>query len=132
MATITKEASGSFENALKTYLEATADERLAEKINAGEKTFRGCAAYITGEARKQQRENVAIIDDATVYGWAAHYFEEDSIKEAEQKMQATVKKAENPAEKKPETEPKVEPIQTKPRRGLEGQMGIFELLGGEA
>lgn len=63
------------------YLQENASQVLAEKINNGEKTLSGCFGYIRSEARKQAQNGVAVIEDATVYGWAVHYFEEDSIKE---------------------------------------------------
>lgn len=63
------------------YLQENASQVLAEKINNGEKTLAGCFGYIRNEARKQAQNGVAVIEDATVYGWAVHYFEEDSITE---------------------------------------------------
>jgi len=63
------------------YLEQNASEALAEKINNGTKTMAGCWSYIRGEARKKAVNNCAVIEDAEVYGWAVHYFEEDDIPE---------------------------------------------------
>lgn len=72
------------------YLEENASEALTEKINNGtttpagvvvRKTMAGCWNYIRDEARKKARNQVAVIEDAEVYGWAVHYFEEDDIKE---------------------------------------------------
>ena len=76
-----------------SYLQENASETLAEKINNGvpiekdgkrlinKKTLNGFAAYATEEARKSVGNGAtgAFIDDPTVYGWAIHYFEEDSI-----------------------------------------------------
>lgn len=75
------------------YLQENASEELAEKINHGvtiekdgkrlisKKTLDGFAAYATEEARKLAAKGAkgTFIDDPTVYGWAIHYFEEDSI-----------------------------------------------------
>ena len=73
---------------VKAYLEANASETLAQKINNGvtverdgkklimKKALNGFWQYASEQARKQE---AAYIDDPTVYGWAIHYFEEDSI-----------------------------------------------------
>ena len=81
------------EQEILEYLENKASETLAEKINNGtpfekddepllnKKTLSGFMKYACDEARKlaEKGANSACIDDATVYGWAVHYFEEDSI-----------------------------------------------------
>lgn len=81
------------EERILAYLQENASETLADKINNGtpfekdgkplinKKTLAGFTDYAYEEARKLARKNakVMIIDDPTVYGWAIHYFEEDSI-----------------------------------------------------
>ena len=81
------------EELILTYLQNNASESLADKINNGtpfekdgkplinKKTLAGFTDYAYEEARKLTRKNakVMIIDDPTVYGWAIHFFEEDSI-----------------------------------------------------
>ncbi len=81
------------ERLIKAYLEANASETLAEKINNGvrvqkdgktlinKKTLAGFMKFACDEARKQAEKgaNSACVDDQTVYGWAVHYFEENSI-----------------------------------------------------
>ena len=81
------------EQRILEYLQNTASETLAEKINNGtpfekdgnpllnKKTLSGFMKYACDEARNlaEKGANSACIDDATVYGWAIHYFEEDSI-----------------------------------------------------
>ena len=66
---------------IKSYLEANASEMLALKINTGAKTFDSFMKYACDEARKTATKgvNYACIDDNTVFSWAIHYFEEDSI-----------------------------------------------------
>lgn len=78
---------------IKQYLEENASEILADKINNGVKIVKdnknltskkdldGFWRYATDEARKisDKSANGAYVDDETVYGWAIHYFEEDSI-----------------------------------------------------
>lgn len=87
------EAKTLAEQKVKAYLEANASAILAEKINNGvriqkdgkqllnKKTLAGFLQYACEEARKQADKGVrsACIDDETVYVWAIHYFEEDSI-----------------------------------------------------
>ena len=75
------------------YLQENASETLADKINNGtpfekdghpllnKKTLSGFMRYAGKESRKFARkdEQETCVDDDTVYGWAIHYFEEDSI-----------------------------------------------------
>lgn len=84
------------EQKIKAYLEENSSETLAEKINNGvrvqkdgktlinKKTLAGFMKFACDEARKQAEKgaNSACIDDQTVYGWAIHYFEEDSVEGA--------------------------------------------------
>ena len=81
------------EELILNYLQNNASETLADKINNGtpfekdgnpllnKKTLSGFMKYACEEARKlaEKGANFACIDDATVYGWAIHYFEEESI-----------------------------------------------------
>lgn len=78
---------------VKAYLEENASATLAEKINNGtpfekdgktfinKKTLDGFMKYASDEARKlaSKGANSACVEDKVVYGWAVHYFEEDSI-----------------------------------------------------
>ena len=78
---------------VEAYLEENASETLAEKINNGtpfekdgktfinKKTLDGFMKYASDEARKlaSKGANSACVEDNVVYGWAVHYFEEDSI-----------------------------------------------------
>lgn len=78
---------------VKAYLEENASETLAEKINKGtpfekdgktlinKKTLDGFMKYALDEARKlaSKGANSACVEDKVVYGWAVHYFEEESI-----------------------------------------------------
>ena len=78
---------------VKAYLEENASEVLAEKINSGvriekdgktlinKKTLDSFMKYASDEARKlaSKGANSACVEDKVVYGWAVHYFEEDSI-----------------------------------------------------
>ena len=78
---------------VKAYLEENASQILADKINNGtpfekdgktfinKKTLDGFMQYASSEARKlaSKGANSACVEDKVVYGWAIHYFEEDSI-----------------------------------------------------
>lgn len=80
---------------VKEYLENNAPSALAEKINCGvaiekdgkrlinKKTLDGFMKYATEEAKKlaEKGANSACVEDEVVFGWAIHYFEEDSIEE---------------------------------------------------
>lgn len=61
------------------HLESVASDSLVERINNGKKTLSDCWKYIVSEAKKKAVKGCACIDDQTVYGWAVHFFEEDSI-----------------------------------------------------
>ena len=86
-------AQNKQEELVLKYLQDNASETLADKINNGtpfekdghsltnKKTLAGFMKFACDEARKHAEKgaNSACIDDATVYGWAIHYFEEESI-----------------------------------------------------
>lgn len=86
-------AQNKQEELVLKYLQDNASETLADKINNGtpfekdghslinKKSLAGFMKYACDEARKlaEKGANSACIDDATVYGWAIHFFEEDSI-----------------------------------------------------
>lgn len=87
------EAKTKEQELVKVYLEENASEVLAEKINNGvciekdgktlinKKTLDDFMKYASDEARKlaSKGANSACVEDRVVYGWAVHYFEEDSI-----------------------------------------------------
>ena len=87
------QANDAAEQRVKDYLEANASEELARKINEGvpvekdgktllqKKSLQGFIRYATGEAKKTAEKGAsgAFVNDETVFGWAVHYFEEDSI-----------------------------------------------------
>ena len=86
-------ATTTEEKVLKEYLEQNASEVLPNKINNGvpvekdgknlvsRKTLAGFMKYATEEARKQAAKGAtsACLHSDIVFGWAIHYFEEDSI-----------------------------------------------------
>lgn len=86
-------AQNKQEELVLKYLQDNASETLADKINNGtpfekdgkpllnKKTLSDFMKYACNEAKSlaEKGANSACIDDATVYGWAIHYFEEESI-----------------------------------------------------
>lgn len=86
-------AQNKQEELVLKYLQDNASETLANKINNGtpfekdghsltnKKTLSDFMKYACDEARKlaEKGANSTFIDDQTVYGWAIHFFEEDSI-----------------------------------------------------
>ena len=124
------------EQKIKAYLEANASEVLAEKINNGvriqkdgktlinKKMLAGFMRYACDEAKKQAEKGAqsACIDDETVYGWATHYFEEDSIEGTLYNEDGTECKA---------PMPKTKPVQTKPMPPMpkpKPQLSIFDMV----
>lgn len=113
---------------IKAYLQANASDILANKINNGvriqkngktlisKKTLAGFMAYAESEARKLAAKGAkcACIDDPTVYGWAIHYFEENSIEGklynedgSEYQTKSTVAPSKPVAPPKPKPEPQL-------------------------
>ncbi len=73
----------TFETTIQTYLEnrAKEDSLFAETYKKANKSIKECCKYIYSQARKLAAGGKAVgIDDATVYGWAVHYYDEDDIK----------------------------------------------------
>jgi len=93
MIALNLKTSNKAQEQIKEYLENNVSEILANKINNGvnitkdkkslvnKKDLDGFWNYATTEARKTSAKgaNGAYVDNDTVFGWAIHYFEEDSI-----------------------------------------------------
>lgn len=111
--TLNLTATTTEEKVLKEYLEQNASEVLADKINNGvpvekdgkklmsRKTLAGFMKYATDEARKQAAKGstYACLHSDIVFGWAMHYFEEDSIPGTLYNEDGTEYKAPKPATK---------------------------------
>lgn len=122
------EAKNDYEKAIFDYLKENANEALKTKINNGKKTLSQCMDYVKKEAKNQAVGGMAMIEDKIVYGWAVHFFEEDSIK-AKAAHTAEIKKPENKIVK---FERKEEPKKEKPKTVDDGQMNLFDFLGGSS
>ena len=87
------EAKNREQKRIKAFLEENASDTLTEKINNGvriekdgkillnRKTLDGFMSYANDEAKKlaEKGAKAVCIDDDVVFGWAVHYFEENSI-----------------------------------------------------
>ena len=130
------QATTKEEQKVKAYLEANASEVLAEKINSGvriqkdgkmllsRKTLAGFMKFACDEAKTQAEKGAssACIDDDTVYSWAVHYFEEESIKGTLYNEDGTEYKA---------PMPKTKPVQKKPTPPMpkpKPQLSIFDMV----
>lgn len=137
--TLNLEAKTPAEQKVKAYLEQNASEVLARKINEGvkivkdgktllnKKTLAGFLKFACDEAKKQAEKGAqsACIYDAVVYGWAVHYFEEDSIEGNLCNEDGTEYKA---------PMPKVAPLPTKyepPKPKPKPQISIFDMMAAD-
>ena len=115
-------ANNPTEKRLLEYLDANASVPLLEKIEAlpeGPRFNLGAAwTFIHEEARKHLHARSGYVDDATVFGWLVHYYEDVAPAEA---AKPAPKK---PPAKKPEKKPAEKPS------GFEFE--FFGEKGGEA
>ena len=121
---------------IKTYLEEHASEELARKINAGvfveqdgkqlvnKKTLNEFMIFAGKEAQNlaQKGVNCACIEGSLVFGWAIHYFEEESIIGTLYNPDGTKYKKSKPVAKPSTTF--TPPIQQKPKHE---QTSLFDL-----
>lgn len=70
------------ENRIKEYLDGRAkqDPQFATKYANEEKSVKECCEFIVGEVYHSRRgQNVVAVDDASVYGLAVHYYDEEDV-----------------------------------------------------
>lgn len=129
-------AKGRPQELILAYLQKNASDILAEKINNGtpfekdgkilvnKKTLDGFMKFANGEAKKlaEKGETSACVEDSVVYGWAIHYFEEDSIEGTLYNEDGTEYNPPKPVQKKT-TAPAAPP---KPK--AEPQLSLFDML----
>lgn len=121
MATEKEKKESPFEAIIRQYLEKMAeqDPLFAETYKKPNKSVAECCKYIKQEAQKVKDGNVAVVEDATVYGWAVHYYDEDDIVvEAAPKANVVA----------PKPTPKPEPKKVEPEKPKERQLSIFDFL----
>lgn len=138
MPKLNLETKNKAQELVKAYLEENASEILAEKINNGvriqkdgktlisKKTLDGFMTYATDEAKKQAEKSArsACIEDTVVYGWAVHYFEENSIEGTLYNEDGTEYKPQKPAAKPQPAVSSPAPAVPKPKP----QMSLFDML----
>lgn len=138
MPKLNLETKNKAQELVKAYLEENASAILADKINNGvrvqndgktlisKKTLDGFMTYATDQAKKQAEKSArsACIEDAVVYGWAVHYFEEDTIEGTLYNEDGTEYKPQKPAAKPKPTVSSPAPAAPKPKP----QMSLFDML----
>lgn len=69
-----------FKEIIKAYLDKMAeqDEAFKARYELKDKSLDKCINYIASQARKQAKGGGAYVEDAVVYGWAVHYYQEDN------------------------------------------------------
>lgn len=140
MTTLNLVAKSKPQERVLAYLQENASDVLAEKINSGtpfekdgksfinKKTLDGFMTYAGSEARKlaEKGANSACVEDAVVYGWAIHYFEEDSIEGKLYNEDGTEYTLPKPVKTVTKNIPYTPPI-PKPKP----QLSMFDLLDGD-
>ncbi len=138
MVKLNLEANGTEQQAVLSYLQENVSEVLADKINNGvyvekdskrllnKKDLNGFMRFACGEAKKLADKNSqsACVMDSVVYGWAIHYFEEDSIEGTLYNEDGTEYKKVVPVQSKTTVTSK--PVITKSKKN-EGQVSIFDM-----
>ena len=143
MITLNLTAKGIEQELIKKYLEENASETLAEKINNGvriekdgktlinKKSLDGFMKYATDEAKKLSEKGAssACVRSDVVFGWAIHYFEEESIMGKLYNEDGSEYKAPKPVVKKTTTTPATTytpPVVKKPESE---QLSLFDFSG---
>ena len=143
MITLNLTAKGTEQELIKKYLEENASETLAEKINNGvriekdgktlinKKSLDGFMKYATDEAKKlaEKGASSACVRSDVVFGWAIHYFEEESNVGKLYNEDGSEYKASKPVVKKTTTTPATTytpPVVKKPESE---QLSLFDFSG---
>lgn len=125
------ETKNGSQECIKKYLEDNASSILAEKINNGviiekdgkkfinKKNLDGFWDYASKKARET---NSGYVENETVFGWAIHYFEEDSIEGKLYNEDGTEYKPPKPVQHVPT------PVVTPPKPQPKPQMSLFDLI----
>ncbi|MDE5654281.1 MAG: hypothetical protein K2I46_01570 [Clostridia bacterium] len=131
-------AEGTAQERILAYLQENVSEVLADKINNGtpiekdgkqltsKKTLKGFMKYASDEAKKLSEKGAtcACIEDETVYVWAIHYFEENSIEGTLYNEDGTEYK---PIIKTPPKQNSTSVITNKPKK-QDNQPTLFDLI----
>ena len=117
-----------FKEIIKAHLDKMAEQDAAFKARyeLESKSLDKCIQYITSQARKQAKGNCAAVEDAVVYGWAVHYYQEDNIiVENVKAAKVVTPKAEKPKEVK-----EIKPIKAIVKDKKEDKCVQLDLFGG--
>jgi hypothetical protein len=131
---INLQANNESQQRILDYLEENASDELVNKINNGvqveqdgkqllsKKDMDSFFTYAQNQAREQTEKgkNYACIEDKTVYSWAIHYFEEDSIKGNLYNLDGSEYKIEKPV--------KQTATKTEAKKPTDNQLGFFDKL----
>lgn len=137
MKQLNLEAKTKEQQRIKAYLEENASDILAGKINNGvlikkdgkillnRKTMDGFMSFATEEARKQAEKGAryAMVEDDVVFGWAVHYFEEDSIEGTLYNEDGSEYKTQSKLAAKAPT------VKAQPKPQPKPQISLFDLMG---
>lgn len=150
MEKITLTANTPEQQRVKEYLEQNVSDILANKINNGVKTEKdgktlinkkdidGFMKYACEEARKlaENGARCACVADNVVFGWAVHYFGEDSIigvlynEDGTEHSRPEPVRTTAPKKDKPKAEkPKAEKPKKAPPEQNSNQFSLFDLCG---
>ena len=138
MPKLNLETKNKAQELIKAYLEENASELLAEKINNGvriqkdgktlisKKTLNSFMTFAADEAKKQAEKGArsACVGQSVVFGWAVHYFEEDSIEGTLYNEDGTEYKPPKPVAKTKPATSSPAPTAQKPKP----QMSLFDML----
>ncbi len=141
MVKLNLEAKDNAQQRILDYLQENVSEVLADKINNGvqiekdskqlinKKTLDCFMNYATEQAKKTVENDArsACIEDSVVYGWAIHYFEEDSIEGVLYNLDGTEYK---PVVKKTTTKTKApnKPQAKEQPKDMVKQQSFFDIL----
>lgn len=92
-----------------------------EKYLNEDKTLKQMIDFIKLEAKKEETDGVAMIEDEVVFGWAIHYFDEPNEK-------LNLKDEKEEVEELPEEPPKKVSTPQKEQWKPEGQLTLFDLM----
>ena len=143
MITLNLTAKGTEQELIKKYLEENASETLADKINNGvriekdgktlinKKSLDGFMKYATDEAKKlaEKGASSACVRSDVVFGWAIHYFEEESIVGKLYNEDGSEYKAPKPVVKKTTTTPATTYTPPMVKKPESEQLSLFDFSG---
>lgn len=119
----------NFETTIQTYLDnrAKTDSLFAETYKKANKSIKECCKYIYSKARELAKGSNSVgIDDATVYGWAVHYYDEDDIKVDEVQERVEVAAPTMPAKEEKPVQKKTDRKKTKQELFDARQLSLFD------